>query len=203
MHGKRGVHWELFNNASLCFSINSTTGRTQLKFEESSLPGVFIVDLQLAEDDRGFFARGWCKKEFSDRGLTSNLSQVNVSQNHATGTLRGLHMQSAPHEEAKLVRCTRGKIFDVAVDMRETSPNYLEWFGCELSAENRTSLFVPKGFAHGYQTLADDTEVFYLISEFYAPGAEAGYRYDDPKIGIHWPGDIRAISEKDENWPLL
>lgn len=174
-----------------------------MKFEESPLPGVFIIDLEPAEDDRGFFARGWCQKEFSDHGLTSELRQVNISQNHGIGTLRGLHMQSAPHEEAKLVRCSRGKIYDVAVDMRKTSPNYLQWFGHELSSENRTALYIPRGFAHGYQTMTDDSEVFYLISDFYAPGAEIGFRYDDPKIGINWPGEVLAMSDKDRNIPLL
>ena len=172
-------------------------------FKESSLSGVFVVDLKPAKDDRGFFARGWCQKEFADHGLTSSLCQVNISHNHEAGTLRGLHMQTAPYEEAKLVRCVRGAIFDVAVDMRKTSPNYLQWIGYELSAENRTALFIPHGFAHGYQTLTDDTEVFYLISEFYAPGAEAGIHYDDPKIGIDWPIDVSTISEKDKNWALL
>lgn len=174
-----------------------------MQFEETSLPGVFIVDLNLLSDDRGFFARGWCAKEFADHDLSANISQVNVSQNHLAGTVRGLHMQAAPHEEAKLVRCVRGRIYDVAVDMRESSPTYLQSIGCELSAENRRALFIPKGFAHGYQTLTDDTEVFYLISEFYQPGAESGFRYDDPRIGIEWPRDVTVISEKDTTWPLL
>lgn len=174
-----------------------------MKFEETSLPGVFLIDLEPASDDRGFFARAWCQKEFADHGLTARISQVNLSQNHRTGTLRGLHMQTEPHAEAKLVRCIRGTIFDVAIDMRKSSPTYLQWTGHELSAENRSALFIPEGFAHGYQTLSEDTEVFYLISEFYAPGAEAGFRYDDPKIGIEWPMDVREISDKDANCPLL
>jgi dTDP-4-dehydrorhamnose 3,5-epimerase len=174
-----------------------------MKFEETKLPGVFLVDLESANDNRGFFARGWCKKEFADHGLTAEINQVNVSQNHLAGTLRGLHMQTEPYGEAKLVRCISGSIFDVAVDMRESSPTYLQWSGHELSAENRRALFIPEGFAHGYQTLADDTEVFYLVSEFYAPGAEAGYRYNDPRIGIEWPADVIVISEKDAGWPLL
>jgi dTDP-4-dehydrorhamnose 3,5-epimerase len=174
-----------------------------MKFEETSLPGVFLVDQQAASDDRGFFARGWCKKEFSDQGLAADICQVNFSQNHLAGTLRGLHMQTDPHGEAKLVRCTRGSIFDVAVDMRESSPAYLHWLGFELSAENRSALFIPEGFAHGYQTLSDNTEVFYLVSEFYTPGAEVGFRYDDPKIGVEWPVDVQVISDKDKAWPLL
>jgi len=174
-----------------------------MKFSESPLPGVYVVDLEPVADDRGFFARGWCKNEFEEHGLTANICQVNLSQNHFAGTLRGLHMQSAPYEEAKLVRCSRGTIFDVAVDMRKNSEHYLRWFGCELSAENRTALFVPKGFAHGYQTLSEDTDVYYLVSEFYAPGTEVGFRFDDPKIGISWPTDIREISDKDRSWELL
>lgn len=172
-------------------------------FKETPLPGVFQVDLQPASDDRGFFARGWCKNEFVEHGLTAEINQVNVSHNHLAGTLRGLHMQTDPHGEAKLVRCVRGEIFDVAVDMRESSPTYLQWVGCELSAENRSALFIPEGFAHGYQTLTDDTEVFYLISEFYAPGSEVGFRYDDPKIGIEWPTDVQVISDKDKAWRML
>jgi dTDP-4-dehydrorhamnose 3,5-epimerase len=174
-----------------------------MKFNETTLPGVFLIDLELASDDRGFFARGWCKKEFADHGLTAEISQVNISQNHHAGTLRGLHMQSEPHAEATLVRCSRGSIFDVAVDMRESSSTYLQWTGHELSAENRSALFIPKGFAHGYQTLTDDSEVFYLISEFYAPGLEAGFHHADPKIGIEWPAAVNVISEKDANCPYL
>ena len=174
-----------------------------MKFEETTLPGVFLINLEAATDDRGFFARGWCQREFADHGLTANICQVNLSQNHKAGTLRGLHLQAEPHEEAKLVRCVRGGIFDVAIDMRKSSSTYLHWVGCELTAENRSALFVPKGFAHGYQTLTDNTEVFYLISEFYAPGAEAGFRYDDPSIGIEWPLNVNVISDKDANWPLL
>lgn len=174
-----------------------------MNFEETSLPGVFLIGLEPASDERGFFARGWCQREFAEHGLTAEISQVNISQNHKAGTLRGLHMQSKPHEEAKLVRCSRGRIFDVAIDMRASSPTYLQWTGHELSAENRNALFIPKGFAHGYQTLTDDAEVFYLISEFYAPGAEAGFRYDDPKIGIEWPVDVEEISEKDQALPFL
>ena len=174
-----------------------------MKFEETSIPGVFLIDLEPASDERGFFARGWCHREFAEHGLTARICQVNLSQNHKSGTLRGLHMQAEPHNEAKLVRCTRGSIFDVAVDMRSASPTYLQWVGYELSDENRSALFIPEGFAHGYQTLTDNAEVFYLISEFYAPGAEAGVRYDDPKIGIEWPLDVEVISEKDSNLPFL
>ena len=174
-----------------------------MKFEETALQGLMLVDLEFASDNRGFFARGWCKNEFSEQGLTAEISQVNISQNKVAGTLRGLHMQREPHAEAKLVRCSRGSIFDVAVDMRESSPTYLQWSGHELSADNRRALFVPEGFAHGYQTLSDDAEVFYLASEFYAPGAEAGFRFDDPRIGIEWPRDVVVISDKDASWPLL
>lgn len=174
-----------------------------MKFSETELPGVYQIDLQEISDERGFFARGWCATEFAEHGLAANISQINVSQNHAAGTVRGMHMQIAPHEEAKLVRCSRGAIFDVAVDMRPSSAHYLQWFGCELSASNRRALFVPEGFAHGYQTLCDDTEVFYLVSESYAPGAEFGFRYDDPKVAIRWPGEFNVVSDKDRQWSPL
>lgn len=174
-----------------------------MKFEETSLPGVFLIGLEPAGDDRGFFARTWCRREFAEHGLTAEIDQVNVSQNNLAGTLRGMHMQTAPYAEAKLVRCIRGTVFDIAVDMRESSESYLHWVGYELSDKNRNALFIPEGFAHGYLTLTDDTEVFYLASESYAPGAEAGFRYNDPKIGIEWPADINVISDKDAAWPLL
>lgn len=174
-----------------------------MKFEKTSLPDVLLVDIEPIRDTRGFFARSWCQREFADLGLNAEISQVNISQSHYAGTLRGLHYQTAPFEEAKLVRCNRGRIFDVAVDMRESSPSFLQWTGHELSVDNHRGLFIPKGFAHGYQTLVNDSEILYLNSEFYAPGAEAGFRYDDPKIGIEWPHEVKFISDKDKAWPLL
>jgi len=171
-----------------------------MKFTETELKGGYIIDLQKIEDDRGFFARGWCKNEFEEHGISSNLAQANISFNKFKGTLRGLHYQASPYEEAKLVRCIKGGIFDVMVDLREGSPTYGKWVGAELTAENHRMLLVPEGFAHGFQTLEDDTEVFYQVSEFYTPNAEQGARYDDPVFAIEWPLEVSVISDKDANW---
>lgn len=176
-----------------------------MRFSESTLPGVYVIEPELLTDDRGFFARGFCANEFAEHGLEHNFVQCNMSGNHHKNTVRGLHFQFSPHEEVKVVRCINGAIFDVAVDLREDSPTYLQWFGAELSAANRRILYVPRGFGHGYQTLTDDAEVFYQVSDFYAPGSEGGLRWNDPAIGIEWPlgGDDMTISEKDAAWPLL
>jgi dTDP-4-dehydrorhamnose 3,5-epimerase len=171
-------------------------------FEQTRLSGAFFVDLERREDSRGFFARTWCANEFADHGLTTEVVQANVSFNPRQGTLRGMHFQRAPHAETKLVRCTRGAIYDVVVDLRRDSDTYKEWVGVELSADNRRALFVPEGFAHGYQTLVPDAEVFYQVSEYYTPGAEGGVRWDDPAFGIEWPDpDGAFLSDKDRSWP--
>lgn len=171
-------------------------------FEETRLPGAFVVDLERREDPRGFFARTWCANEFADHGLTNEVVQANVSFNPRQGTLRGMHFQRAPHGETKLVRCTRGAIYDVVIDLRPDSETYKEWLGVELTADNRRALFVPEGFAHGYQTLAPDSEVFYQVSEYYTPGAEGGVRWNDPAFAIEWPQPDNAfLSEKDRDWP--
>ena len=172
-----------------------------MKFTETPLSGCYVIDLEQIGDDRGFFARSWCSKEFEAVGLAPRICQANVSYNNARGTLRGLHYQLAPHAEAKLVRCTRGAIFDVAVDLRVESPTFRQWFGMELSSENWRMLYIPEGFGHGFQTLENDTEIYYLVSEFYTPEAERGARYDDPAFGIEWPTEVTATSEKDANWP--
>jgi len=172
-------------------------------FTESSLPGVYLIDIEPIEDSRGFFARGWCHKEFEAHNLDPAISQTNISFNPREGTLRGLHYQREPNAEAKTVRCIRGAVFDVAVDVRNTSPTYLHWVGHELSAENHTSLYIPKGFAHGYLTLEPDTELLYSASDYYAAGAEVGIRYDDPALAITWPAAVQLISEKDQSWPDL
>jgi len=169
-------------------------------FKETPLSGAYVIDIQAMTDSRGWFARGWCKKEFDDHGVTSRLVQANLSQNTKKGTLRGLHYQLAPHEEAKLVRCTRGSVFDVAVDLRRDSSTYCQWFGVELTDRNHRMLLVPEGFAHGFQTLTDDTEVFYQVSQYYTPGAEQGARYDDPAFEIDWPLPVDVISDKDASW---
>ncbi len=169
-------------------------------FEETKLAGAFIIKLEKLEDERGFFARAWCQKEFDDMGINSRIVQANLSYNEKKGTLRGMHYQVSPYQEAKLVRCFRGAIYDVIVDLRSDSPTYKEWIGVELSAQNRQVLFVPEGFAHGFQTLENQTEVFYQVSEFYTPGAEKGARYNDPAFGIDWPLPVSVISEKDAGW---
>jgi dTDP-4-dehydrorhamnose 3,5-epimerase len=170
-------------------------------FTETELQGAFVVDLEERADDRGFFARTWDENEFRDHGLNPRLVQCNLSFNHAAGTLRGMHFQNAPHAEAKLVRCTRGAVYDAIVDIRPGSPTFTRWIGVELTEENRRALYVPEGFAHGYQTLVDGAEVFYQVTEFYAPQAEGGYRYDDPAFGVEWPREVTVISPKDASWP--
>ena len=171
-------------------------------FRDTELPGAYELALERREDERGFFARAWCRDELAAEGLDARVAQANVSWNARRGTLRGLHFQRAPHAEVKVVRCTRGAVYDVIVDLRADSPTYTSWFGVELSAENGRSLYVPEGFAHGYQTLVDGSETFYLVSEPYATEAEGGVRWDDPAFGIAWP-DVpdRVVSAKDRNWP--
>ena len=172
-------------------------------FTETILPGVYLIDIQPIGDARGFFSRFWCSKEFEAQGLSFDVAQINLSHSAQSGTLRGLHYQREPHAEAKVVACTRGRVFDVAVDLRPDSPTYLQWFGTELDSDTRQMLYIPKGFAHGYQTLENDTGLLYLVSEFYTPEAESGLRYDDPEIRIRWPQPVTSISDKDRNWELL
>ena len=166
-------------------------------FTETKLKGAYIIDIEPIEDKRGFFARSWCRKEFTERGLNPNLVQCNISYNKRKGTLRGMHYQAAPHQEVKVVRCTKGSIYDVIVDLRQDSSTCRQWVGVELSAENRRMLYVPEGFAHGFLTLEDKTEVFYQMSEFYFPECAGGIPWDDPAIGIVWPEKNPIISEKD------
>ena len=173
-----------------------------MKFSPTKLSGVWLVDLERREDERGFFARSWCQAEFERHGLNPRLVQCNVSFNRKRGTLRGMHYQVAPHAEAKLVRCTRGAIFDVAVDLRPESPTYRHWVGVELTAENGRALYIAEGFAHGFQTLADDSEVFYQMSEFFHPECARGLRWNDPAFGISWPSPNPIISDRDQNLPL-
>jgi len=174
-----------------------------MKFSPTKLPGIWLVDLERHEDERGFFARSWCQQEFAQHGLNPNLVQCNVSFNRKRGTLRGMHYQTIPHAEAKLVRCTRGVIYDVAVDLRPESPNYRQWVGVELTAGNGHALYIAEGFAHGFQTLADDSEVFYQMSESFHPECARGARWNDPAFRITWPLPNPIISERDQNLPLL
>ena len=170
-------------------------------FTETGLPGAYIIDLQPIEDSRGFFARSWSASEFSEHGLVTRILQANVSFNKARGTLRGMHRQAQPFAEVKLVRCTRGAIYDVAIDLRPDSPTYLQWTAVELTAGNRRMFYIPEDFAHGFQTLEDDTEVTYQVSQVYTPEAERGIRFDDPAFGIDWPLPVNVISDKDRCWP--
>jgi len=172
-------------------------------FSESSLSGVYLVDLDRLADERGFFARCYAPEEFATQGLGPELRHCSVSYNAREGTLRGLHYQGAPHEEHKLVRCTAGAVFDVVVDVRPRSRNYLRWFGTQLTADNRRSLFIPAGFAHGFLSLTDHTEVYYMISVPHAPQFSQGLRWDDPALAIEWPMTPAVISARDAAYPLL
>jgi dTDP-4-dehydrorhamnose 3,5-epimerase len=172
-------------------------------FTETKLKGAFMVAPELIADERGFFARTWTPEEFSAQGLNPRLVQCNISYNKQRGTLRGMHYQAPPHEEGKLVRCTRGALYDVAVDLRASSPTYLEWTAVELTEENRLMFYIPEGFAHGYQTLSDGTEVFYQMSESYHPESARGLRWDDPALAITWPLAVSLISPRDQENPLI
>jgi dTDP-4-dehydrorhamnose 3,5-epimerase len=172
-------------------------------FKETILRGAYVIEPELIEDERGFFARTWSQEEFAARGLNPRIVQCNSSFNKQRGTLRGMHFQSAPHEEAKLVRCTAGAIYDVIIDLREGSPTRSKWIGFELSARNRLMVYVPEGFAHGFQTLADDTEVVYQVSAYYHAELARGVRWNDPAFGIDWPLGISVISERDRSHPFV
>jgi dTDP-4-dehydrorhamnose 3,5-epimerase len=170
-------------------------------FTATELQGAYIIDLDRREDNRGFFARTWAADELESRGLVSRVVQANLSYNHTKGTLRGMHFQHSPYAETKLVRCVRGAILDVIIDLRPDSPSYKRWIGAELTADNRRTLYVPEGFAHGFQTLVDDVEVMYQVSQVYTPSAEGGVRYNDPAFGIDWPLPPTEMSPKDCRWP--
>jgi dTDP-4-dehydrorhamnose 3,5-epimerase len=172
-------------------------------FSETRLEGAFVIDVDRKEDNRGFFARAFCQREFEEYGLEPVIAQANLAFNRRRGTMRGMHFQFPPATETKLVRCTRGAILDIIVDLRPESPTYLEHVAVELSADNHRALYVPGRFAHGYQVLEDVTETSYQVGEFYAPGHEGGLRYDDPGLGLSWPLPVSEISEKDRAWPLL
>jgi dTDP-4-dehydrorhamnose 3,5-epimerase len=172
-----------------------------LKFTETPLKGAWVIDLEPRSDERGFFARGFCEREFAEHGLERRIVQANVSRNTYAGTLRGMHYQKAPHQEVKMVRCVAGAIYDVILDLRPESPTYRQWHGVELTRAAGRMLYVPKGFAHGYQSLTDDSEVHYFVTEFYAPEAEAAVRWDDPAFSIRWPISSPILSLKDAVHP--
>ncbi|MCX6050514.1 MAG: dTDP-4-dehydrorhamnose 3,5-epimerase [Chloroflexi bacterium] len=171
-----------------------------MNFRETKLKDAYLIEPERIEDDRGFFARAWCQQEFAEHGLNSKLVQCNLSFNHKAGTLRGMHYQLPPFAETKLVRCTQGAIFDVIIDVRPTSATFLQWIGVELTQENRLMLYVPQGFAHGFQTLVDGSEVFYQMSEVYAPGYARGLRWNDPAIAIRWPQTISVMATRDQQY---
>ena len=172
-----------------------------MTFHETKLPGVFEIHLDPKTDERGFFARAWCQKEFETQGLNARLVQCNVSFNPRRGTLRGIHYQAAPFAESKLVRCTKGSIYDVVVDLRADSPTYRDWIGVVLTAEKRNMVYVPEGCGHGFLTLEDDTEIFYQMSQFYSAQFACGVRWDDPAFRIAWPENVEVISERDRTYP--
>ena len=173
-----------------------------MKYIETKLKGAYIIEIEPISDDRGFFARSWCQQEFCDRGLNPNLVQCNVSFNLKKGTLRGMHYQAKPHEEAKLVRCTQGAIYDVIIDIRADSSTFKKWIAVELSSKNHKMLYIPEGFAHGFQTLEDNTEVSYQMSEFYHPVGAQGIRWDDPEFQLEWQLTGKIISERDLSYTL-
>lgn len=172
-----------------------------MRFTEARVKGSYIIDLEPQEDQRGFFARSWCQGEFQAHGLNAHVVQINVACTTKKASLRGLHYQLAPHQEAKTVRCTKGAIFDVAVDLNADSPTYKQWVGIELTAENHRLLYIPESCAHGYQTLVDDSEIEYLTTAFYAPKSARGVRFDDPTFEISWPLPVGMISDADRTWP--
>jgi dTDP-4-dehydrorhamnose 3,5-epimerase len=170
-------------------------------FRETPIKGAFVIELEMHHDSRGFFARSYCHDEFARAGLNPRVVQCNVSHSRQRGTLRGMHYQQAPHHEAKLVRCTAGAVYDVVIDLRRESETWLQHYGVQLDADNRLMLYVPEGVAHGFVTLEDDTEVFYQMSEFYAPESARGVRWDDPAFGIRWPLEPAVISDRDRTYP--
>lgn len=170
-------------------------------FQKTKLPGVFEIHIEAKPDERGLFARTWCQEEFASQGLSARLVQCNLSFTTRAGTLRGMHYQVAPHEEAKLIRCTRGAIYDVVVDLRHDSPAYKDWVAVELTAEKRNMIYVPEGCAHGFLTLQDGTEVIYQMSEFWNQDSARGVRWNDPAFQISWPAKIEVISERDRTYP--
>lgn len=184
-------------------AVPSAVGGSRVRFHEASLEGAYLIETEAVYDERGFFARTFCFAEFAECGLETSFVQHSMSCSKHTYTLRGMHFQDPPYAEVKLIRCIVGALYDVIVDVRPHSPTYLRWEAFELSSSNHRQLYVPGGFAHGFQTLTDDATVSYLISEFYTPEAANGMRFDDPTLAIEWPAPPRALSERDRSWPLV
>lgn len=172
-----------------------------MNFVDTGLEDAYLIRPEKRGDERGFFARAWCEREFSEMGLETRIAQANMSRSADVGTLRGMHLQLPPDAETKIIRCTAGAVYDVIIDLRPRSSSYMQWYGARLDAVKHDALYVPGGFAHGFLTLEPDTEVYYLVSAFYSPGAERGVRFDDPAFGIEWPAEIRVVSDKDRSWP--
>lgn len=170
-------------------------------FQKLALPGAYVIEIKRIEDDRGFFARSWCRNEFEQEHLNHNFVQTNVGYSKTAGTLRGMHFQTAPYQEVKYVSCTRGAIYDVMIDLRPESPTFKQWCGVELTQDNHKMLYIPEGFAHGYLTLVDNTQMSYMTTQFYMGEYATGVRFDDPAFGIKWPIPIKVISDKDASWP--
>ncbi|HUJ10304.1 MAG TPA: dTDP-4-dehydrorhamnose 3,5-epimerase [Verrucomicrobiae bacterium] len=172
-------------------------------FTKTKIQGVFVLDPELIPDARGFFARAWCQTEFEEQGIDSRLVQCNISFNKRKGTLRGMHYQKPPHAETKIVRCTMGSLYDVAIDLRPDSPTFKQWVGDTLSAANHRMMVIPPGCAHGFLTLEDTTEIFYQMSAYYAPPHAAGVRWNDPAFRVRWPGEVTVITDRDDNYPYF
>ncbi len=177
--------------------------RPVVKFTATKLDGVYTIEVERREDERGYFGRLWCEREMAAQGLSTRIVQVNVAVSVKKGTLRGMHFQRPPAAEVKIIRCQRGALYDVIVDLRPGSASYKQWVGIELSQENGRMLYAPEGCAHGYLTLRDDTELSYSTSQFYVPDSAHGVRFDDPALDIKWPASVRVVSEQDRNWPIL
>jgi dTDP-4-dehydrorhamnose 3,5-epimerase len=170
-------------------------------FTETKLKGAFVIEIKQLTDDRGFFGRSWCKREMDEHGLNGNVVQANTSFSKLKGTIRGFHFQEHPNEETKLIRCTKGAIYDVFIDLRKDSPTYMQWCGVELTEDNYKMVYIPENFAHAFLTLKDNTEVYYLVTNYFTPQAEGGIRYDDPSFNIPWPVPVMVVSDKDKSHP--
>ncbi len=185
----------------ICYSHSRVRGIRCMIFTETKIKGAYLLEAELLSDDRGFFARSFCKEEFQRCGLETSIVQCNISYNKRKGTVRGMHFQTAPYQEAKIVSCTKGAIYDVVIDLRKDSGSFLKWFAVELSDKNFRLVYVPKGCAHGFQTLKNDTVVYYQMTEFFHPECARGVRWDDPAFGITWPLGKKTISERDKQFP--